>query len=191
MQTHTITTYSYEELSEQAQKNARNWYREHGLDYEWYDSVYEDAKMCAALVGIEIDRIYFSGFWSQGDGACFEGAFTYKPGLLKAIKEYAPNDRELLGIAKELQKVRYKGITATVKHSGRYYHEMCTNINVYLDDGYVNEDIESEITDLLRDFMRWIYKRLEMEYEYLSSDESVAGSILANNYEFTEDGKIY
>jgi hypothetical protein len=40
---------------------------------EWWDSEYDCFKQDMAEVGIEVDNIYFSGFWSQGDGACFEG----------------------------------------------------------------------------------------------------------------------
>jgi hypothetical protein len=40
------------------------------------------------------------------------------------------------------------------------------------------------------DTCRAIYRRLEKEYEYLTSDESIIETIHANEYEFTEDGKI-
>jgi hypothetical protein len=40
--------------------------------------------------------------------------------------------------------------------------------------------------------MRWIYKSLEREYNYLTSDEAVAESLDANEYdfEFNEDGEL-
>ena len=41
--------------------------------FEWWDSVYESFKEDMRNIGVEVDRMYFSGFWSQGDGACFEG----------------------------------------------------------------------------------------------------------------------
>ena len=43
-------------------------------------------------------------------------------------------------------------------------------------------------TDLMNDFNDWMYYRLRDEYEYLTSDEAVAESIIANEYEFDEDG---
>jgi len=39
--------------------------------------------------------------------------------------------------------------------------------------------------------MRWIYRQLKTEYEYSVSDEVVAENIIANGYEFTEDGEIH
>jgi hypothetical protein len=75
--------------------------------------------------------IYFSGFSSQGDGACFEGTYRYKKGSVKAIKAHAPQDKELHRIAKGLQEAqrptRYS-ITANIKHRGRYYHPGCMEI---------------------------------------------------------------
>jgi hypothetical protein len=38
--------------------------------------------------------------------------------------------------------------------------------------------------------MRWIYRQLEREYEWLMSDEQVDESIRINEYEFTEEGKL-
>lgn len=41
------------------------------VDHDWWDGVYEDSKEVLAAFGIDTDDISFSGFWSQGDGACF------------------------------------------------------------------------------------------------------------------------
>lgn len=42
--THIVTTYKFSELSEGAKELARSWYREGALDYDWWDSTYEDAE---------------------------------------------------------------------------------------------------------------------------------------------------
>jgi hypothetical protein len=189
----TYTVYEYEELSEKAQERARDWYRETMFDYEWWDSVYYDAKAVAALMGIEIDDISFSGFYSQGDGAQFTGTYQYRKGSVQAVKEYAPQDETLHQIAEELyeiQKRNFYGLTATVKSSGRYNHEYCTDISVLdKDDEEVADHTEAALIYTLRDYMRWIYRRLEEEYEHLQSDEQVAESIIVNEFEFTEDGE--
>ena len=62
----------YNELSATAQERVRNKYIE-SLDYEWWDCLYEDAKEDGKELGFYIDKIYFSGFWSQGDGASWQG----------------------------------------------------------------------------------------------------------------------
>ena len=84
--------FRYEELSDEAQAQARDWWREGGLDYEWWDSVYELAETAATCLDITVDRrgnglaIEFSGFWSQGDGASFTGSYHYRKGWKKALR---------------------------------------------------------------------------------------------------------
>ena len=42
----------------------------------------------------------------------------------------------------------------------------------------------------MRDFAQWIYDGLEAEYEYRQSDEVIDEAMIANEYEFTEDGEL-
>lgn len=195
--------YTFDELSDAAKEKAREWYRNGQLDYDWWDSVYEQADTAAKHLGIDIDRkgkhtpaIYFSGFWSQGDGACFEGSYRYKKGWRSALlHEFGPGDtlNELLSIGQSLQEVQSKQfykLEATCRHRGRYQHSGCMVIDVeHADDRYRDiGDAEDEITTLLRDFADWIYGRLEQEHDWLTSDEQVDESIRANEYTFNEDG---
>jgi len=198
MQTHTHTTYSFEELSEEAQQYALEKYYDWNVeDFEWYDYAFDDIKEIGALIGIEIDNIFFSGFWSQGDGAQFTGNYSYAKGGLKALIGYAPNEFEVHTIAKQLQDLQCKnfyGLSAYVKHSGHYNHEMCTNIQVTSDNESMdeaNDEAYYGIQELLRDFMRWIYKRLESEYEWLISPEQVKESLISNECQFDENGNLH
>lgn len=196
----TFNVYSFDELSNEAKEHAiekvrsSDWY----LSYDWWDCIYEDAKTIAGLMGWDIDKIYFSGFWNQGDGACFEGSLGYKVGAYKAVTEYAPNDETLAFIAKEwqaLQRRHFYALHATIKHRGHYYHErsmVCgaedTRKEYWHDMPY---ETEKEILELCAEFSQWIYKNLENEYDHLTSDETITEFLTANDYEFTADGKIY
>lgn len=190
--------YPFDELPEDAKEKAVEKLYDINVNYEWWDSVYEDAKEVGKLMGIDIDNIYFSGFSSQGDGACFEGDYEYKKNSVKAVMEFAPEDEELHRIVRELRDIQKKcfySISANVKQSGHYSHKYCTNVsvdfeNIYTANCYFNEGHGDTITELLRDYMEWIYHRLEKEYEYLSSEDAIIETIKANEYEFTEDGKL-
>lgn len=208
MRQQTIDLFQFDELDEDAKERARDWYREGALLDDWYESVYEDAARIMEVLGIRSQKpvklmsggtrydpcIWFSGFSSQGDGACFEGSYSYAKGSRKAIREYAPQDTELHRIADTLadtQRRYFYRLSANVDHSGHYYHEGCTRIDVSYDgDDYrdIDGDDDDAIQEALRDFMRWIYRALEREHDYLMSDESVDESIRANEYEFDEDG---
>ncbi|EFP1523832.1 antitoxin of toxin-antitoxin stability system, partial [Salmonella enterica] len=110
----STTVYLSDELSESAREKARSWYCEVGLEYDWYSDVYEDFTLICSILGIRLNTrtvtttggryhektcIWFSGFWSQGDGACFEGHYRYQSGAAQNIRQHAPQDEELHRIA--------------------------------------------------------------------------------------------
>lgn len=202
------TVYQFDELSDTAKERARDWLREAEAGDFDAENVLDDAGTIAELLGISIathavklmngssrqkPTIYYSGFHNQGDGACFEGSYSYKAGSVKAVKDYAPRDGELQRIAttlRDIQRPFFYHLQASIKHTGRYSHSHSTTIDVEYDgDSY--RDIgqaEEGIREALRDFMDWIYYQLQTEYEYRLSDEVIDETIRANEYEFDEDG---
>ncbi len=50
---------------------------------------------------------------------------------------------------------------------------------------------ENAVVEAPCDLARWLYRQLEREYEYLSSDEAVDETIAANDYTFTGDGQRF
>lgn len=189
--TTTKTVYKLEELTGRGRENALQKLGEFATsDSFWYESVVEDAKTIAALMGIEIKDVNFSGFWSQGDGASFTGSYAWRSGSVQAVKEHAPQDETLHAIAAALQKVQapnFYRLTASIAHRGHYSHEYCMAIDV---DGVLVADAEETLKDTLRDYARWIYRQLEKEYEYRTSEEALIEDANANEYEFTEDGQL-
>lgn len=201
--------FQYDELDDRAKERAREWYSRHVFEdsCDW-EFVYEDAVRVAEILGIEISTspvrlmsgksrqktdIYFTGFWSQGDGACFKGTYRYAKGATKKIREYAPQDKELHRIADELQAVQRKHfyhLIASMNHRGHYCHSGCMSVDVeHNEDRYRDiGDAEDDIRQLMRDFADWIYERLSDEYDYQTSDEAVEEAIRANEYEFDENG---
>lgn len=197
----------YDELNDAQKVKAQDWYRSLAFsDSSDWEDVYEDADTCAKLLGIEIDRrayktvgggtrykpcIWFSGFSDQGDGACFEGRYTYAKGAPDAIRAHAPEDEELHRIAKALQEVQCKHfyqLIARMTHSGHHYHSGNMYVAVVRagrDGDYdVPAEVEDEVTYLMRDFADWIYEQLEAEFDCQTSDEQVEESIRANDYDF-------
>ena len=209
MRTKTTTIYLFDELSDEAKQTAIDSNRYTEVEFfDWWGSSFEMFAEAAELFGLDIRQtrksfadgghrydptILFSGFSSQGDGACFEGHYTYKKGALKPTKQAFPGDSELLRIVRDLQAIQQRNfyqLTATAKHRGRYNHSGCMDITVDRADGkaFSGGDEES-LKQLMRDFADWIYSHLEKEYDYLTSDESVAESLRTDEVEFTEDGQ--
>ena len=195
MKTIETKVYEFDELSDAAKEKAREWYREGALDYEWWDGVFESAKTAGACLGITVDNIYFSGFWSQGDGACFVGSYAYRKGWRAALQaEFSYEgtiEPTLETIGQALQDAQrpafYKVTASVVKGDHRYNHENTVRIEC---EPYAVE-IDDDVSAALRDFMRWIYRALEGEYTRLNSDEQVDEAIEANEYTFTADGERF
>jgi hypothetical protein len=209
MRTISTDVYQYHELSAEAKSKARDWYREASTYDDFYsESVFDDAADIADIMGLDIRQtqskrmsgevthkptIYFSGFYSQGDGACFEGKYRYKPGALKALIEHAPLDFELHRICEALQKAQkphFYRLIASIKHRGHYHHSGCMafDFDYVGDDDRSTEQSESDIIEALTSFADWIYKQLENAYDYQNSDAAIAETIEANEYEFTIEG---
>lgn len=206
------TVYRLSELSDAAKDRARAWYREGGFDYDWYDAVYEDFQRIAEILGIRFKtrtvrlmgggtrqepRIFFTGFWSQGDRASFECYYSYRKNAASEIRSYAPRDTKLHEITDALlavQRRNFYQLHAEASHRGHYYHEYCMSISVDRDSPTYQDmtaDAEEIVIEALRDLARWLYRQLEHEYEYLSSDEVVDETIIANAYTFTESGRWF
>lgn len=227
----TVKLYQYDELpTDKAKEKAREWYRgdDGGLDYDWWDSTYSDAVTIAALFGLTIKEsstkrhvmgrngkpgrdyaekrthIFFTGFWSQGDGACFEGEYEYKADAIEAVKGYAPVDTKLHEIVEELQAAQKRAdnrVKLSIRHTDRYCHErsMTMEFPDYADREDANGDElpesqwltdthRKDVSEALVRFAKWIYRQLESEHDYLTSDEAIVESIQANEYEFHDDG---
>jgi len=206
------TVYRLSELSDAAKDKARTWYRETSSDDDWHEFVFEDFEAICAILGIRLKSravrligggtrqkpcIWFSGFWSQGDGASYEAFYSYRKNAPRAIREYAPQDAHLHQIADVLQAIQQRNfyqLHAEASHRGHYYHEYCMSISVERHSPTWQDmtgDAEETVTEALRDLARWLYRQLEREYEHLSSDEAVDGAITANEYTFTASGRLF
>ena len=207
-----ITVYTIDELSEAAKENARIWYRDQGLHDDWYDFVYEDFETICRILGItlktspvrlygsgtrEKPRILFTGFSSQGDGASFEGAYSHGRGAARAIRAHAPRDDELHRIADALQAVQRRNfhqLHATIRQRGRYCHEYTMAIEVERDSPTwqpMTDSAQDAVTEAMRDLARWLYRRLQAEYEHLTSDEAIDEAMEVNGWTFTAEGNRF
>jgi hypothetical protein len=155
--------------------------------------------------------IWFSGFASQGDGCSYDGTWRASDcNADKVITEFTgdgASNVELRRIAAGLAAIAkdYPEACAQVASSHRYHSlsidsdcgsELPNNAGLnYESDEYDaaltawRDDFPAdELADLLRDFASWAYQLLESEYDYQNSDEAVAETLIANEYEFTAKG---
>ena len=213
-----VPTFRFETLSDRAKAAALDAIRHRDVDYDWWDNTYEDAVRMAAILGIEIGteahrypsghtvttpKISFSGFGSQGDGACFSGSYSCAPEAIAKITAEC-NDAKLLDLAMRLTTIQVAAniqygctVEAQITTSGNYLHSGTMNVETSYTDG-IDETFktldaldvaDAEITACMREFADWIYIQLESGHDYLTSDEHLSEYLTGDENLFDEDGK--
>jgi len=182
-------------------------------DYEWWDCVYYNATEEGEALGFRIDKIFFSGFYSQGDGASWTG-YVDMVRWLERNKRDDPKAHIAIALMEEDWVERKVAVTT----SGRYSHSNTMRMDYYgrgatvydednclergifegvsvanlleaIPEGYF-QDIADEALESARSYADEIYKRLEKEWEWLCSEEVIAETCDANEYLFDEQGNI-
>jgi hypothetical protein len=185
MRQETISLYQFDELYETVKKKILDKYRNINVDYDgWDDWVLEDWYIKLKSLGYEDAKIYFSGFWSQGDGACFTATVN--------IDQYLSAHKLTTRFKHLLEWADY--ISITITHRRHYYFARSTDVNVEFREE--NQEVEALLNELEAMIKKEretlgdeIYKNLEDVYCDLTSDESVAETLRINEYEFLEDGQ--
>ena len=173
MKTVEITLYKFEELPPHGQEQAINRYSGINVDHEWWwESTYEDAER----VGLKITS--FDDY--SLDAEFIEGAEYTANKILEDHGEQC----ETYQTAKSYLEERTTLVTSL---SDGIHLDRVTEGNEDEFDWSCN-DLDAEFLYSLREDYRII---LQKEYEYLTSDEAIKETLIANEYDFTEDGRIY
>jgi hypothetical protein len=204
------------ELSDAAKEHALQKYA--APDHNWWDCTYDNYKTDQDLIGqgFVINKINFSGFYSQGDGACWQGK-VHIPEYVTHF--YTADDEQVLREA--LLALVYNGDMwgeVVIKADGRYSHEYTMESvepDLYtatsderIADNYSGLFAGAQVDTLLalvephltalsdhvleeaRNIARRIYKDLESEYDGFFEEESFADTADANEWKFDEDGDM-
>lgn len=187
-----IKVYQYAELSPAAKTRAREWWRSGERDDSWAECLKTDLITVAAFMGWTITGTAFSGFGSQGDGAQFSGTWNARDVQgAEALEQHAPKAGSDSSVRLAIIMADIVGLaevaadtSASVSTHDRYCHSNATNFD--------SDDMSGTQLAILaehsRALMDWYYRELEAEHDYVNSDEQVADTIIANEYEFKANG---
>lgn len=167
MKTIEVNLYQFSELSERAKQKVISEFN--NVDHDWWDSTYADA----ATIGLRITSSDFDHY--------VNGEFT-----LSAC-EVAQNILNNHGETCETYKTAKEFMDAWQPIFNDYMDEESEN--------YESGELEDELQDLEDEFLKSLREDyriiLRNEYEYLTSEKAIIETIEANEYYFTEDGKLY
>lgn len=168
MRTKTITLYSFDELSEEGKKKAIENLYDLNIMHDWWESTYEDAERIGLKISsFDIDR----GNYCQGE-------------FIKEAEKVASLILENHGEECETYKTAKTFIDEYKPKKEKFESE---NEGFYFEHENEGADLQSEFLKSLLEDYRII---LQKEYEYLTSEEQIIESIKANEYTFTENGKL-
>lgn len=167
MKTVSINVYKFNELSEEAKQKALTELFDLNVDFEWWESAYEDA----ANIGIEITS-------SDIDRKAIEGVF-----LLSACEVAANIFRD------------HGEECETYKDATNFMEDWQPVFDELMKEPENLREVEENIMDIENAFLKLLLEdyliMLEHDYDYRTSKEAIIETIEANDYDFTEDGKLY
>lgn len=164
--------YKFNELPENAQDKALEHLYDININYDWWESTYEDA----AQIGFKIDS------FDIDRGSYCKGNFLESAeATAKLIIDNHGIDCETYKDAKAYLQERKKLIDAADKDEDGEFIDGSA-----LDDKL--DEIDGEFKYTLQEDYRIM---LQHEFEYQTSKKSIIDTIEANDYEFTIEGKIY
>lgn len=184
-----------------SKKDLIDKHRNINVDYEeWFEGVYDSFLVKLDSLGIDTTKedMNFSGFWSQGDGASFTG-YIHRDNMQKFMDEHA---LETIFPASYYFAKRKELSVRLERSGGHYVHENTVRADLntdYVYNDYETDDprydiyeamelafnkeyreFEEKVQTICRGWMQHLYRALEDEYEYLTSDESVLETLVAN-----------
>lgn len=163
--------YKYDELSDNAKEKALEKMLDINVDYEWWESTYEDARNVGLKINsFDIDR----GAYCKGDFMASAEETAHK------IIDNHGHDCETFKTATDYLKERDGLIKAAPKdENGDFENEY--QLDRQLDD--LDEEFKKSILEDYRII-------LSKEYDYMTGKEAIEETIRANDYDFTKDGKF-
>jgi len=180
----TVKLYKFNELTEKVQKELIEKNRDHATEHnDWFEPIIEGFKEDMKDYSLEEIEIGFTGFYSQGDGACFHGDVYDTVGFAGDLKKegYLPDDYD--------EETAYTLEISIIKTSNHYEHENTITGNVEGDWANDHDLLENAVTKWARDKSRELYKSLEKYHDELTSDEYVIEYLQEQGEVFQENGK--
>jgi hypothetical protein len=158
--------YKFDELTDKAKEKAMENLYDLNVDYGWWDYMYEDAaNVGLKLTSFDLDRNRHA-----------KGEFTL------SAAEVAANI------------IRDHGEQCETYKTAQAFLDEINSLTMPDDDSDEFSEWENKMLELEDEFLKSLLEdysiMLQKEYEYQTSEEAIIETIRANEYEFTEDGKL-
>ena len=188
--------YSFEDLAqnEELKKNVLAKHQDINIDScIWYECIIEDQKERLNNLGFLDSEIFFSGFCSQGDGACFE-CKSFDIDKLLISTNFTEKQKKII---KKVDDLGCLEMTISKNNYGYHYsHEKTRYFTAYFTGEHKRiqaliSDFDKQIEQLRLNASGEIYSKLDQQYYFLQEEKQILETLECNEYEFNIDGSIY
>ena len=188
-QTTTRDLYQFEELSKSAQRSALSKLWDLNVSYDWWDFIYEDAKMIECEIdGFDIDRGQSINFTLEGNLREVCEAILKNHGEMCETHKLAKKTLNRLDVNEALYEI-FSDLAQEQPDDCDFEHPTWNDL---LWDKA--RDYECECEDMTEEFRKdlgYLYlKMLSDGFDWYTSDEAIEESIISNEYEFDIDGNL-
>jgi len=187
---------SYAEFQSLLPQRVQDWITEKhsciNTDHYWWGCIYRCLDNDMDAIGIYASARYFSGFCSQGDGACFDGHIT------SFEKFFAqPDFAKFEAIKENLASAKWASC-------GTYCHEHTLSFDINLEYGPCEDrfdnpvryqvarityeeaeaqfdEFEGALVEFIKERCRQFYRDLEAEHDSLQETEAIVDTLIAND----------
>jgi len=172
----TVTVFQYNELDNEAQQAAREWYRSLGCEVDWSGEYVETLQLFGERFRLNLGR------WQLGSHCNVPWRFE------SASEDYH-----------DLRGVRLWRYCRNNMLLDRLLDKDCPFTGVCFDEDILSPLREfmkrpaQDVTwrDIIGDCVDSFCSAVQSDVEYRESDEYIAETIVCNEYEFTREGKRY
>ncbi len=176
------TVYKYDELSDKAKDKVIEKLYDLNIDHEWWDCRYEGFKEDLKEIGLECKTFYFSldrDYNIEANGLRIDDINKFVRSFDEKVKDSVISAAEIF---LEHHTGRNSWSTFTVNYD---IPDRCPKLQKA-----VNRLVDA-CNEKLKDVLEGFLCSLQKEYDYLTSREAIEETILCNDYEFLENGKVY
>lgn len=174
--------YKFNELPKEVQEELIQENAEHNseffgdfIDDFWYDSFIKECEENGFEV--EQDNIYWSGFYSQGDGAVFTGYIYIKKFCEKQDLEIPDNVTE-------------DDCVEICRNTSHYMHENTAYIsyNEYDSDYELDDNILDKMEDIRLELCHDFYDKIYNYHDKVTSEEYIKSYLIDRDDNYDENG---
>lgn len=208
MQTITINTYNFSELSEDAQNKAIEYYRSNNDGQFYFNEITQSVEKVAELFNLKFGREYTDIRYGHIDDVILElkgirlmkyilnnyGIDLFKPKYVKTIEREVKFKPYICKVSTSFKNEKYTMLYSKHKRDNEcVLTGMCYDNDILypIYDFLQNPQKDTTLEDLFNEIEYSIQKTFNDCETWINSNDFITEEIESNNYQFTEDGEIF